>query len=270
VGTPRTQFDQNLRPTGDLSIPGFQLKQPDGDALQAALCPTTTGTPPRCTGGTPIIGTLVDLPGEWGGLRVLDITNPAKPHQVSVYRTPNAQQMPPPDYRGIYSVHHAVVQGETAYVAWNSDGLRVLDLRSGQPRETFSFVPQDANDPTGTLPAKAYVQGVAVSPNFVLATDVNSGLYVFCFAGQPCPPATSPGGTTRANQVAPAATASPVSAATGRQTGGRTQGRLPVTGATLWKLILMALALIAVGVAVRILTRRREAAARPPGSPGSG
>lgn len=268
TGSPRTPFDNTLAPTGDLSIPGFQIKKPAGDAIRTTMCPAVTGTPARCTGGTPIVGALVDLPGEWGGLRILDTTNPAKPTQTAVYRTPNSQVFPPPDYRGIYSVHHAVVQNETAYAAWNSDGLRVLDLRNGQTRETFSFVPPDTNDPTGTVPAKAFVRGVAVSPNYVVISDVNSGLYVFCFEGQACPPAAPTPAASQANQVAPA---SPAAAATavGAQNQNRdgassTRGPLPTTGSNPWKLVLLALALMVAGAVLTMLARRRHAVAGPP------
>jgi Ca2+-binding RTX toxin-like protein len=269
LGSPRTPFDQNLAPTGDLSIPGFQIKKPAGDAIRTTMCPAVSGTPARCTGGTPIVGALVDLPGEWGGLRILDTTNPAKPHQNAVYRTPNSQVFPPPDYRGIYSVHHAVVQNETAYAAWNSDGLRVLDLRNGQTRETFSFVPPDTNDPTGTVPAKAFVRGVAVSPNYVVISDVNSGLYVFCFEGQACPPAApTPAASPQANQVAPASPAAAASAvgAQNQNRGGTsgTRGPLPTTGSNPWKLVLLALALMVAGAVLTMLARRRHAVAGPP------
>ena len=109
---------------------------------------------------------------------MLDVTNPAAPTERTVFRTRRSLQMPPPDYRGIYSVHHAVTEGERAYVAWNSDGLRVLDLGSGVPSEIGSFVPPDSVDPTGTIPAKARVVGVAHTPTHIVISDVNSGLWV--------------------------------------------------------------------------------------------
>ena len=176
AGSPRVQFDQLGSPTGEMSIPSGQLRKVDGEALRAALCPAVAAG--ACVGGQPVRGALVDRPGEWGGLRVIDTTDPTHASEVAVHRTARSLQMPPPDVRGVYSVHHAVTSGDRAYVAWNSDGLRVLDFGGGTPVEVASFVPPDVADPTGTVPAKAFVQGVAVTATHVIITDVNSGLWV--------------------------------------------------------------------------------------------
>jgi len=182
TGSPREPTDQNGALTGDVSIPGFQVNAAAGVAIRAQLCPTFVAGPTpntgTCTGSPGVSGALIDQPGEWGGLRVLDVTDPAAPTQRTIYRTQRSLQMPPPDYRGIYSVHHAVVEGDRAYVAWNSDGLRVLDLGSGLPSEIASFVPPDSPDPTGTIPAKARVVGVAYTATHIVISDVNSGLWV--------------------------------------------------------------------------------------------
>jgi len=176
VGWPTEPADQDQVPNGELTIPGMQIKKPASDALRAVLCPTVSGG--VCVPTQKVTGALVDLPGEWGGLRVLDVSNPAAPSEVSVYRSPGARVFPPPDHRGIYSVHHAVVDGTRAYGAWNSDGLRVLDLKGGLPVEIASFVPPDTVDPTGTVPAKAYVVGVDYTPRHIVVSDMNSGLWV--------------------------------------------------------------------------------------------
>jgi hypothetical protein len=75
----------------------------------------------------------------------------------------------------------AVADDDTAYVAWNSDGLRILDLSDpSQPSEIGHFVPPDRPDPSGSgLPAKALVVGVDQGPNCtVVISDVHTGLYV--------------------------------------------------------------------------------------------
>ncbi|MGH9179534.1 MAG: hypothetical protein ACRD0N_13395 [Acidimicrobiales bacterium] len=182
TGSPREATDQNGALTGDVSIPGFQVNQPAGFAIRSVLCPSftpgATANTGTCTGGQPVTGALVDLPGEWGGLRMIDYTSPAAPSEVAYFKSSRSRQMPPPDYRGLYSVHHAVVENDRAYVAWNSDGLRVLDLGSGVPAEIASFVPPDTPDPTGTVPAKARVVGVAYTATHIVISDLNSGLYV--------------------------------------------------------------------------------------------
>ncbi|CAN5450515.1 hypothetical protein BH24GEM3_BH24GEM3_20600 [soil metagenome] len=168
----------------DLSIPVLMIDKEPGDALRAALCPAFAEDG-RCTPGERVAGALADGRGEWGGLRIIDLGDPAAPREVGVYRTPRSQRFPPPDL-GVYSVQHAIARGGIAFVAWNSDGLRVLDLTSGAPREIAFFVPPDRPDPTGALPAKAYVTGVALlepgttprAATYVVITDLHSGLYV--------------------------------------------------------------------------------------------
>ena len=177
LGSPAEPTDEVGALTGHPTIPSFNPKKDASDAIRAVMCPQVAAG--NCTGGRPVVAAIVDLPGEWGGLRVLDVTDPANSRQVAEYRTANAQVFPPPDHRGIYSIHHAVVDGDRAYAAWNSDGLRVLDLRSGGvPIEIASFVPPDTPDPTGTVPAKTYVVGVAMAQGRVVISDMNSGLWV--------------------------------------------------------------------------------------------
>ncbi|MGH9283163.1 MAG: hypothetical protein ACRD0S_09540, partial [Acidimicrobiales bacterium] len=178
LGTPREPTDEVFALTGELTIPSINPKKDASDALRAVMCPSASGG--ACTGGRPVTGSIIDLPGQWGGLRVIDLSNNGgPPNQIAEYRTANAQIFPPPDHRGIYSVHHAVVEGDRAYAAWNSDGLRVLDLRSGGvPIEIASFVPPDKPDPTGTVPGKAYVGGVALTAGKVVISDMSSGLWI--------------------------------------------------------------------------------------------
>ncbi|MDQ6605487.1 MAG: hypothetical protein M3Z06_02950, partial [Actinomycetota bacterium] len=169
-------------PTG-LTIPIFGIDTGDAIALRDALCPAPS-TPPvgfsvKCgDGGITLSGAMVDRRGDWGALRVIDVTNPAAPTLRGVYRPPAAQVFPPPDL-GVYSVHHAIARGSTAFVAGHANGLRVLDLSSATPTEIASFVPPDTDDPTHEIPAKANVTGVGVAANgAIVVSDTNSGLYV--------------------------------------------------------------------------------------------
>ncbi|MBA2461776.1 MAG: hypothetical protein H0V45_08455, partial [Actinobacteria bacterium] len=172
-----------------LSIPAVQVDKGDGDAMREGLCPAIEGG--NCTGGTPVTGAMVDSPGVWGGLRVLDVTDPANPVERGGYQTARSLQFPPPDL-GSYSIHHAVAEGDRAYVAWNSDGLRVLDLTTPTPTEIAFFVPLDTPDPVATIPGKALVTGVALTPQHIVVTDVHSGLYVLARPPLPPPPPPPP------------------------------------------------------------------------------
>ncbi len=185
-------------PDGDpagITIPVMMIDKKDGDSLRAVLCPSVENK--RCTAGATVTATMRDAPGEWGALRVVDVTDPASPRELGVHRTPRSSVFPPTDL-SVFSPQRAAVRGDIAVVPWNSDGARVIDLSSGAPREVTSFVPPDVPDPAGVLPAKAYVVSVAVlslprkkvaarSREYVVISDVNSGLYVL----------EAPWGTTR-------------------------------------------------------------------------
>ncbi len=178
-------FDGN--PAG-ITIPTFAIDTSDATALRDALCPAPA-TPPTVLavecgpGGQSLRGALVDKPGSWGGLRVVDVTNPAAPTLRGAYRPPPAQAFPPPDL-GVYSVHHAVARGSTAFVAGHANGVRAIDLTTADPTEIASFVPPDKADPTNQIPGKANVTGVDVAANgAVVVSDTNSGLYVLALRG---------------------------------------------------------------------------------------
>ena len=115
-----------------------------------------------------------------GFLRVFDGSDLTSPVEVGTFATANSIA-PPPD-GGWYTVHNITLAGGLAYVAWYSDGVRVLDLtHSFAPEEVASFVPPDVPDPHGHLPTKALVWGTYVQNDIVFASDMNAGLYVLGF-----------------------------------------------------------------------------------------
>ena len=180
---------QAFSPDGDpagLTIPVMMIDKSDGDVLRTLLCPALERG--RCVAAPRVTASMRDAAGEWGALRVLDVTDPAAPRELGVFRTPNSRTFPPRDL-GVLSPQRAAVRGDFAAVPWNSDGVRILALTDGVPREVASFVPPDAADPTGVLPAKAFVVSAALlrlparfkagaTREFVVISDVNSGLYV--------------------------------------------------------------------------------------------
>ncbi len=176
-------------PDGDpagVGIPVMMIDKKDGDALRSVLCPSVVAK--GCAGTPPVIASMRDAPGEWGAFRIVDVTEPASPRELAVFRTARSNIFPPPDF-SVFSPQRAAVSGSLAIVPWNSDGARAIDLSGPVPREVGSFVPPDVADPTGTLPKKAYVVGVALmskadvtqsgtARQYVVVSDVNSGLYV--------------------------------------------------------------------------------------------
>ncbi|MFN2398220.1 MAG: PA domain-containing protein [Gemmatimonadaceae bacterium] len=172
-------FSSDGDPTG-LTIPAAQIDKGIADTLRTTLCASLDENG-RCL-GVAVRGVLRDTAGEWGALRVLELpaTGGGAPRELWHHRTESARLFPPRDL-GVHAPHRAVVSAGRGYVAWNSDGLRVLDLRDGA-REIGFFVPADTRDPAGLLPAKSYVVGVAVlslgGVEYIVISDVNSGLYV--------------------------------------------------------------------------------------------
>ncbi|MDP9382246.1 MAG: hypothetical protein M3Q29_19310, partial [Chloroflexota bacterium] len=78
-----------------------------------------------------------------------------------------------------YAAHHPVVAGNTLYLSWYSDGVRVLDLsHPASLQEIAWFVPPDTRDPFSISPNRALVWGVVVDRGLVMVSDINSGLYV--------------------------------------------------------------------------------------------
>ena len=136
---------------------------------------------PDETAGLILVADEDFAPAPWGFLRILDNTNPSNPVQVGTFATPNALAATPPN-DGWYTVHNLIVEGGLAYLAWYSDGVRVLDLADPTtPREIASFVPPDVADPHGQLPARSLVWGVSLQDGIIYAIDINGGLYVLAF-----------------------------------------------------------------------------------------
>jgi hypothetical protein len=124
---------------------------------------------------------------DFGGLRFWDLSDPAAPRLISTYATSRTHVDPtlgPPE-RGVFSAHNPVVQGDLLFVSWYADGVRVLDIRDpAAPREVAAWMPPADAAPGAvrtSLGPDALVWGVAVDGDLVVASDVNSGLWVLRF-----------------------------------------------------------------------------------------
>jgi hypothetical protein len=75
------------------------------------------------------------------------------------------------------------VRGSTLYLSYYAEGVVIVDLsKPSTPSFVAQFVPEPAEDPNGLFfPGEEFplVWGVYPEQNFVLASDVNSGLWVF-------------------------------------------------------------------------------------------
>jgi hypothetical protein len=123
----------------------------------------------------------------WGFPRFFDISDPANPVQVGTLKLPTTTQLPP--QLGFFSVHDPKVRGGRAYFSWYSEGVVVADIsQPSQPRVIAQFVPPPTADPMGffgpfflndpTNPPFPFVWGVFLDRGTVLASDINSGLWV--------------------------------------------------------------------------------------------
>jgi hypothetical protein len=149
----------------------------------------------------------------WTFQRVFDTSSLARPRLLSTFATESA--VPGKDGRvatdGIYSVHNAVVKGDLEYVSWYSDGVRVVDLADpGRPREVAWFVPPPSPPRQTAVTARdgrrdmPVVWGVYPWKDMVLASDMNSGLWIFRVTGDAKGGNGSGSGSGGSGQAAPA------------------------------------------------------------------
>jgi hypothetical protein len=160
----------------------------EGNAHSAALA----------RGGSLLIQTDEDFEPEpgpntepgWGYPRFFDISDPANPVQLATLKLPTTTQLPPP--LGFFSVHDPKVRGNRAYFSWYSEGVVAVNIaRPSNPTVVAQFVPPPTSDPMGFFgpfflgdpsnPPFPFVWGVFVDRGYVLASDINSGLWVLDF-----------------------------------------------------------------------------------------
>ena len=115
---------------------------------------------------------------------VWNIADPAHPVRLATVRLPY-RLGPGGAYTGLPlddSVHDPKAVGRYAYFSWYGQGVALFDLKNpGKPKYVTRFRPLPGRDrhgllcPGGTCTA---VWGVFVMPKVVLASDLNSGLWV--------------------------------------------------------------------------------------------
>jgi hypothetical protein len=115
---------------------------------------------------------------------VWNVADPAHPVRLSTVRLP-ARLSPGGAYTGLAladSVHDPKAAGRYAYFSWYGQGVAVFDLKNPRkPRFVTRFRPPPGRDDHGLLcPGQSCtaVWGVFVRPRYVLASDLNSGLWV--------------------------------------------------------------------------------------------
>jgi hypothetical protein len=110
---------------------------------------------------------------EAGVPTLYDITDPANPVRLSDFVIDGYQ---------FDTVHDPKIAGGTAYFSWYSLGVVLADIsRPAEPRFLAQFVPEsDIENPDFFCPPFCVeVWGVFVDRNYILASSMNSGLWVF-------------------------------------------------------------------------------------------
>jgi hypothetical protein len=147
--------------------------EPQGDAHSTALA----------RNGTLLIETHETVLGR---PTFFDIANPRRPKRVGTLRLPEADAAPKPhNPYYAHSVHDPKVLGDHAFFSWYRHGIVVADIsRPARPKVVARFVPPGTADPTGDTCGRgsggscAFVWGVFATQAYVLASDMNSGLWV--------------------------------------------------------------------------------------------
>lgn len=149
----------------------LQRGEPEGDAHSAWLA----------KGGR----ILVETHETRGGIPVVfDISNPVRPRLVADFSLARAGAGSRLPYYGT-SVHDPKLLGDRAFFSWYSQGAVVADLTNPRrPRKVAQFVPPPAVDADGRICGRpgarcTFTWGVFPTRNYVLASDMVGGLWVF-------------------------------------------------------------------------------------------
>ncbi len=168
-------------PSAPLYLSRADIAPPDEDGDVHSVVPSTDG---RTLLVNPEDFSPVDCPGEqgldgWGEIHIFDTSKPAAPTPVGTFSTPNSRSTRDD---GFYSVHNTeIAKGTQAFSSWYTDGIIWWDFHDpANPTQRGQWVPPAAEDPSGIFPRIPIVWGVYLDRqrNLVLASDINSGLWV--------------------------------------------------------------------------------------------
>ena len=125
---------------------------------------------------------VVSSYGRWGGIRLWDYTDEANPVLASEFDTVCSANPGDPscDPRGTYSVHNVVVEDDTVYVSWYSDGVLILDISDPYNPVEVARYTESGLEFEAANGGIQDVWGIDKEPNqpWLYASDRNGGLYV--------------------------------------------------------------------------------------------
>jgi hypothetical protein len=119
-----------------------------------------------------------ELFGRAGAPMLYDITDPAAPRRLADFTMPGLQ----PE-----TVHDPKVRGDLAYFSWYSRGVVVANIADpAHPSFVGQFTPADRTGNPDLCPGGCVaVWGVFLLGSYILASDMNTGLYVIQLDSQP-------------------------------------------------------------------------------------
>ena len=193
-GQPRPLGDHRRRgasgrtcPTGISARSSSTSRSPPGRATSGGHgcrrgSRRATPTPPR----SPRAGASWSRPTRpsWAGPALFDISNPRRPKLLGTLRLPAADSAPKP-LRSLLRPQRPRPEGASATSRTSrgtATGIVVADIsRPARPKVVARFVPPGARiraTRAATARACAFVWGVFATKDYVLASDMNSGLWV--------------------------------------------------------------------------------------------
>jgi len=131
----------------------------------------------------------------WGWVRMIDISNPAKPKVKAQYRLEQNHEdycttdIPRPS--SSYSAHNPTLTEHLAFLTWHSGGLQVIDISNpAKPKQAAVFVPDPLLFVLQEDPALSAGQDKVVMWSYpviknglIYVIDLRNGLYILEYKG---------------------------------------------------------------------------------------
>jgi hypothetical protein len=119
----------------------------------------------------------------WGYGHIYDVSDKSNPVELATLKLPSTGQFPPPG-PGDFTIHDPKIVGKRLYTSWYTEGVVIWDIsRPSSPKIIGQFIPPEkGEDPLGVFyPGEEFVEiwGVAPGSGYVVASDMNTGLWVF-------------------------------------------------------------------------------------------
>ncbi len=117
----------------------------------------------------------------WGFVRIWDYSDPTNPVLASTFNTISSlNEDGPPDPRGTYSVHNVMVEDQTVYLSWYSEGILILDISDPYNAVEIARYHEEGPEFEEQNGGIQVIWGIykPEGEETIYASDLNGGLYV--------------------------------------------------------------------------------------------